>query len=136
VPSSLDGPCAAKARYEEQIELLRRLWTEPVLDYRGRFHRIDRAGLLPRPSRSIPIWIGGAHDRVLRRGARLADGFIFSQGGVRSLEAARTARDYVAAEGRDPAAFGVEAIVHLSEDRGKWIGGLEAGVTPAPPTTA
>jgi len=112
-------------RYEEQIDLMRRLWSEPVLDYHGKFHRIDRAGILPRPKRVIPIWIGGAHDRVLRRAARLADGFIFSQGGPRSQEGALRVREYVAAEGRDPAAFGVEAIVNYSDGQENWNARLE-----------
>ena len=47
------------ARQEEQIELLRRLFTEPVVDFAGRFHRVDRASLLPKPTRRIPIWLGG-----------------------------------------------------------------------------
>ncbi|MGE0384142.1 MAG: LLM class F420-dependent oxidoreductase [Gammaproteobacteria bacterium] len=108
------------ALYEEQIPLLRRLWSEPVLDFAGRFHRIDRAGLLPLPGRRIPIWIGGGHDRVLRRAARLADGMIFEQGGPRSLESARRVRDYAAAEGRDPAAFGIEAILNYAAGPDKW----------------
>ncbi|MBV9512182.1 MAG: LLM class F420-dependent oxidoreductase [Caulobacteraceae bacterium] len=108
------------ARYEEQIELLRRLWDEPVLDYRGAHHRIDRAGLLPRPRRRIPIWMGGAHERVLRRAARLADGFIFSQGGPRSLESAARIRDYLEAEGRDPKTFGIEGILNFSDEPNLW----------------
>src|SRR6202023_2433494 len=48
------------ARQEEQIELLRRLFTEAVVDFSGRFDRVDRAALVPKPSRSIPIWLGGS----------------------------------------------------------------------------
>src|SRR5580692_6796117 len=48
------------ARQEEQIELLRRLFTEPVVDFSGRFDRVDRAAIVPRPARSIPIWLGGS----------------------------------------------------------------------------
>jgi probable F420-dependent oxidoreductase len=114
------------ARYEEQIDLMRRLWAEPVIDYRGRFHRIDRAGILPRPGRRIPIWIGGAHERVLRRAAKLADGFLFSQSGPRSLEGAKKVREYVAAEGRDAAAFGVEGILNYADGESKWVERLES----------
>jgi alkanesulfonate monooxygenase SsuD/methylene tetrahydromethanopterin reductase-like flavin-dependent oxidoreductase (luciferase family) len=47
-------------RYEEQIQLMRALWTQPVLDYTGRFHRVDRAGILPLPrQRPVPVWMGG-----------------------------------------------------------------------------
>ena len=108
------------SRYEEQIALMRKLWAEPVLDFKGQFHRITRAGILPRPDRQIPIWIGGAHDRVLRRAARLADGFLFSQSGPRSLESVQTVRDYVAAEGRDVSKFGIEAIHNYSDGPAKW----------------
>ena len=114
------------SRYEEQITLLRKLWSEPVLDFKGQYHRIDRAGILPRPSRPIPIWIGGAHDRVLRRAARLADGFLFSQGGPRSLEAVKTVRDYVAAEGRDPAKFGIEGILNYADGPDKWAARIDS----------
>ena len=65
------------ARQEEQIELLRRLFTDPVVDFAGRFHRIDRASLMPKPTRPIPIWLGGSSEAAFNRAARVADGFIF-----------------------------------------------------------
>ncbi len=58
--------------------VLRRLWTEPVVDYHGRFHRIDRAGILPRPASPIPIWFGGASPQAYERVARRAGGTHFS----------------------------------------------------------
>src|SRR4249920_1770091 len=70
------------ARQEEQIQLLRRLFTEPVVDFSGRFHRIDRAALVPKPLRPIPIWLGGSGNAAFDRAARLADGFIFFGGGI------------------------------------------------------
>ncbi len=68
------------AMLDEQIELLRRLWREPLIDYKGKFHRIDRAALLPRPKTDIPIYLGGFSEPALQRAARLADGFIFASG--------------------------------------------------------
>ena len=63
-------------RFEEQIELMRRLWAEPVFDYEGRWHTITAAGINPLPvQRPIPIWIGASAERALRRAAELADGF-------------------------------------------------------------
>ena len=47
------------ARQAEQVELLGRLFTEPVVDVLGRFDRVDRASLVPKPARPIPIWLGG-----------------------------------------------------------------------------
>jgi probable F420-dependent oxidoreductase len=74
---------ARGAREEEQIELLRRLFVEPVVDFTGRFDQVDRAALLPKPARSIPIWLGGSGEKAFDRAARLADGFIFfGAGGV------------------------------------------------------
>ena len=70
------------ARQEEQIELLRLLFGEPVVDFSGRFDRIDRAALVPRPARPIPLWLGGSSDVAFERAARLADGFVFMGGGL------------------------------------------------------
>jgi probable F420-dependent oxidoreductase len=94
---------------EAQIELLRRLWAHPVVDVHDGFHTISRAGINPRPARQIPIWLGGVSERVLRRAARLADGW-FPQTGPDDTTRAAIARlhGYLRAEGRDPAAFGVE----------------------------
>ena len=70
------------ARQEEQVKLLRRLFTEPVVDFSGRFDRVDRAALVPKPARPIPIWLGGSSEAAFDRAARLADGFIFFGGGI------------------------------------------------------
>ncbi|MFQ5436585.1 MAG: LLM class F420-dependent oxidoreductase, partial [Anaerolineae bacterium] len=63
-------------RMEEQVQLLRRLWTEDLITYEGEWHTIPDAGLNPRPNRRIPIWFGGGADAVLRRIARLGDGWM------------------------------------------------------------
>jgi probable F420-dependent oxidoreductase len=100
------------ARQEEQIPLLRRLFTEPVVDFRGRFDRIDRAALVPKPSRRIPIWLGGSGDVAFDRAARLADGFIFFGMGIdRSVEAWQRLRGRVADAGRAVEDFGGDYVV-------------------------
>ena len=66
------------ARLDEQVPLLRQLWTQPVIHFDGRFDHIDRAGILPRPHSTIPIWLGGSGERAFHRAARLGDGFIFT----------------------------------------------------------
>src|SRR5581483_9912585 len=97
-------------RSEEQIEVLRRLWTEPVVDFEGRWHRIPAAGINPLPvQRPIPIWIGGSAEAAIRRTARLADGF-FPQ---RPLEGGWEAtlerlREWAEEAGRDPDSIGIE----------------------------
>ena len=64
-------------RLEEQVDVLRRLWTEPLVSFGGRFHELDRVGINPLPSRPIPIYVGsGAADPVLRRVVRVADGWM------------------------------------------------------------
>lgn len=113
------------ARYEEQITLMRRLWSEPVINFKGDHHHIERGGILPLPGRDIPIWLGGAHDRVLRRAAKLGDGIIFSQGGPRSIESATKIREYVAEAGRDPNSFGIEGILNYSAGPAKWVEHME-----------
>jgi probable F420-dependent oxidoreductase len=113
-------------RQEEQIELMRRLWSEPVLDYRGNWHRIDRAGILPRPAKPISLWLGGYNDIVHRRAARLADGFTFAAVNRSEAQALmQKLRGYVAEYGRDPAAFGFEGAVTVHAEQAKWARQLE-----------
>jgi len=66
------------AMLDEQIGLLRTLWTEPLIDFSGRFHHLDRVALAPLQDRRIPIWVGGYSPPALRRAAAVGDGFIFS----------------------------------------------------------
>jgi probable F420-dependent oxidoreductase len=103
-------------RLEEQIELMRRLWTEPVIDFEGRWHKVTAAGLNPLPvQQPIPIWIGGSAERALRRTARLADGY-FPQ---RPLEGGWPAtlermREWLEEAGRDWASFGIEQRINVA----------------------
>ena len=112
------------ARQEEQIGLLRRLFTEPVVDFAGRFDRIDRAALVPKPARSVPIWLGGSSDAAFERAARLADGFIFFGGGARAVDAWKRLRDRVSDLGRPAEEFGADYVALP----GGGIGGLTAEV--------
>ncbi|HUZ10922.1 MAG TPA: LLM class F420-dependent oxidoreductase [Acidimicrobiales bacterium] len=107
---SLGIPFAQRgARLEEQVEVLRKLWTEPVLDYTGRFHRIDRAGQRPLLGSMVPIWFGGFSDAQQDRCARLGDGFVFMRMSRLSLSAIGKIRDRAEEVGRDPDALGFEA---------------------------
>jgi probable F420-dependent oxidoreductase len=107
------------ARQEEQIKLLRRLFTEPVVDFSGRFDRVDRAALVPKPERPIPIWLGGGSEAAFDRAARLADGFIFFGDRERTIDAWGRLRDRVG--GRD---FGAD---YVARPRG-GIDGLRAEI--------
>jgi len=107
-------------RCEEQVDLLRRLWAEPLLDYTGEWHRIDRASILPRPGRKIPIWFGGFKEPALRRAARLGDGFIFSGRPERLIDAAERLRGHLADAGRASEPFGYEAFVEYERGPERW----------------
>src|SRR3984893_14079600 len=63
-------------RFEEQIQLMRRLWTEPVITFEGQYHHVTAAGLNPLPvQRPIPLWIGASAEPALKCAAQIADGF-------------------------------------------------------------
>ncbi len=100
-------------RSAEQIDVLRRLWTEPTVTLDGRFHRVTGAGLAPLPvQRPIPVWIGSASDPGYRRAGRLADGWFPMMSPGPGLDHARGVVDDAArAAGRDPAGIGMEGRV-------------------------
>ena len=100
-------------RLEEQIEVLRALWTQDPCTYEGLWHQIHEASINPLPvQQPIPIWIGGRADRVLRRTARLADGWLTQSHQLDDApEAIDRLRTYAREAGRDPNAIGIEARV-------------------------
>ena len=114
------------ARQEEQIELLRRLFTEPVVTFSGRFDRVDRAALMPKPAGSIPIWLGGSGEKAFDRAARLADGFIFFGGGVETTEVWTRLRERVARVGRSVDEFGGDYVALSGADVGELTREIEA----------
>ena len=100
-------------RIEEQVELLRALWTEPVVDFAGRWHRVTEAGINPLPvQRPIPIWFGGQAEPVLRRVGRLGDGW-FPQmlPDTTAGKMIDRIRAHADAAGRDSRAIGIEPRV-------------------------
>jgi probable F420-dependent oxidoreductase len=97
-------------RLEEQIGLLRQLWTTPVVTFEGRFDRIDRAGINPRPRRQIPLWVGGHSEPAYERGARLGDGFIFAANGAQAIEAWARVKHHLAVLGRAESDYGRELL--------------------------
>lgn len=105
------------ARQEEQIQLLRPLWSEPEVAFEGRFHKLHGVGISPRPSQPVPIWLGGDSERVIDRIGRIGDGW-FPYGGPDVANAARIERLRAVARdsGRDPEAIGIEANVGVNED--------------------
>ncbi|MDX1414205.1 MAG: LLM class F420-dependent oxidoreductase [Candidatus Promineifilaceae bacterium] len=102
-------------RIEEQVILLRRLWTEPLVTFEERWHHIPDAGLNPLPiQRPIPIWFGGHADAVLRRTARLGDGWMPGfRTAADAASALATLESYLAEYGRSRADCGLEPRIHL-----------------------
>ena len=118
-------------RTEEQIPLLRALWTQEGVNFKGRWNQITNAGINPLPvQRPIPIWMGAGGrlnpvppEPVLRRVARLADGWFpqFSPDET-GRETVTRVREYAREEGRDPSVLGMEARINLVDGNPEfWV---------------
>jgi len=111
-------------RLEEQVTLLRQLWTQPLVTFAGSWHTIPDAGLNPLPvQRPIPIWFGGSADAALKRVARLADGWLIN---YRTPTEAKPALDqlqqYLSEAGRSRESFGLEPRLPYGEgDPATWL---------------
>jgi probable F420-dependent oxidoreductase len=114
-------------RLEEQIALLRQLWTQPLVTFQGTWDSVPDAGLKPLPvQRPIPIWIGGVSEPALRRTARMADGWLPM---YRTIDEARQAstviRKALDDAGRDPSELGIEPRIAYGDGNPqtwqKWI---------------
>jgi probable F420-dependent oxidoreductase len=110
-------------RQAEQIEVMRRLWTEDFVTFEGRFHKMTDVNILPAPvQRPIPIWFGGSHEAVIKRCARIGDGWM----PILAPDAQGEAKlallhQHLKAFGRDPATFGLEAWLRMhTPDEELW----------------
>src|SRR5262245_27750906 len=110
------------ARQAEQIEVLRRLWTEDVVSFRGRFHDLKEVSIIPAPvQRPIPIWLGGSSDAAVKRAARLGDGWMPIMPPEEAAPKLPALRGHLKAFGRDTARFGIEAWLRMHEpDPARW----------------
>jgi probable F420-dependent oxidoreductase len=111
------------ARLDEQIEVLRQLWSKPLVTFEGRWHHLDRLGINPLPFRPVPLWVGsGPGEKSLRRVARVAEGWMSLLMPTEDLATAiRDVRRYTAEAGRDPAELAVEARIAVHQgDAGSW----------------
>jgi probable F420-dependent oxidoreductase len=105
-------------RFREGVELIKALWTEPEVSYRGRIVQLERGTMAPKPVQKPhpPIWLGGGHPDALRRAAAIADGWMGS-GGSSTAAFSRGVpllRAELEKAGRDPATFPVSKRVFLS----------------------
>ena len=116
------------ARQAEQVQVLRRLWSENLVSFAGRFHDLHEVSIVPPPiQRPIPIWFGGSSDAVVKRAAQLGDGWmpIMAPDDEAAVKLAAL-RGHLQAFGRDPAAFGLEAWLRMSEpDPKAWAAAAE-----------
>jgi probable F420-dependent oxidoreductase len=98
-------------RSEEQVQVMQSLWKDQYVDFKGRYHTIDNAGINPRPaSGRIPVWYGGHHEHTLPRIAKWGDGWMPNAypPDQSALDIFATLRRLTEEAGRDPAAVGIE----------------------------
>lgn len=111
-------------RFEEQIQVLRELWTKPLVTFKGKWHTIPDAGLNPLPiQQPIPLWFGGHADPVLRRVAKLADGWLPNYRSPQdAAEALTNLKEYLSEEGRHWEDIGIEPRLRYEKgDQAEWF---------------
>jgi probable F420-dependent oxidoreductase len=117
------------SRSEEQIEVLRKLWTQELVTFEGRWHKIIDAGINPLPvQRPISIWFGGTDDRALRRLAKLGDGWFPLMGPDEKCRAAiEKIHGYAREAGRNPNDIGIEGRIGYGQgSMDAWLRDLQA----------
>lgn len=108
------------ARFNEELRLMRALWTEPTVNFEGRFWQLNDAAMEPKPFQKPgpPIWFGGSHPAALARAVRHGDGF-FGAGSNSTEQFAKQVqivRAELADQGRDPATFPIAKRVYIAVD--------------------
>ena len=105
-------------RFREQVEIIKTLWSEPTVKYRGRIYQLEGGTIALKPVQKPhpPIWLGGGHPDALRRAAAIADGWM-GAGGSSTADFARAVpllREHLEKAGHDPASFPISKRVFLS----------------------
>jgi probable F420-dependent oxidoreductase len=108
------------ARFTEGLDLMRALWTEPEVNFKGRFWQLEGAPMEPKPYQqpAPPVWFGGSQPAALRRAVRLGDGF-FGAGSNTTGQFAQQVqivREEIARQDRDPAGFPIAKRVYIAVD--------------------
>jgi probable F420-dependent oxidoreductase len=113
-------PASFVARFSEGLRLMQQLWTEPRIDFDGRFWQLRNAAMEPKPAQKPhpPIWLGGSHPNSLRRAARLGHGFIGAGSSTTAqfAQQARIMRDELQQQRRDPGGFTIAKRVYIAID--------------------
>jgi probable F420-dependent oxidoreductase len=126
-------------RFEEYLAVMRRLWTEPAVDFKGEFVTLREAAMEPKPAqRPLPVWFGASSPRALRRTARLADGWIGAGSSPSSAfpEMVSRLREQLDAHGRDPTSFPIGKRAYVAIDRPRrevddWFQAVYGGFVPS-----
>jgi probable F420-dependent oxidoreductase len=103
-------------RSEEQVQVMQKLWENEYVDFKGRYHTLDHAGISPRPkSGRVPVWYGGHHENTLPRIAKWGDGWMPNAypPDQSALDVFAKLRRLTAEAGRDPASVGIEVWVSM-----------------------
>ncbi len=105
-------------RFRESVELIKALWTEPKVTYRGEIFQLEDVAIGSKPIQKPhpPVWLGGGHPDALRRAAAIADGWMGAGGSGKAAFASSVplVRAALEASGRDPAAYPISKRVFLS----------------------
>jgi probable F420-dependent oxidoreductase len=113
-------------RFNEAVQIMKRLWTEPKVSFRGRYWNFEEVSMEPKPVQKphLPLWFGGHHENALRRAVRYGDGWMgagSSSSGAFGRESA-VIRGFLDQAKRDPATFGIAKRVYLAVDSDKARG--------------
>lgn len=122
VPDEVFGYSSQRrvTRFEEALQVMKILWTEPKASHSGVFWNFDAVSMKPRPAQQPhpPIWFGGRVPAALKRAARHGDGFVGA--GSSSPEEFRTQygllQQFLEELGRDPERFGISKRVYVAVD--------------------
>jgi len=108
------------ARFTEELDLMRALWTEPEVNFKGRFWQLEGAAMTPKPYQkpTPPVWFGGSHPAALRRAVRLGDGFFGAGSGTTEnfVQQVQVVREELERQDRDPADFPIAKRVYIAVD--------------------
>ncbi len=106
-------------RMEEQVEVMRRLWTEELVSFEGEWHSLDDVGINPMPvQRPIPLWVGAFQEAAIQRAGRIADGWYLNPRQLpddHSRQHIAAFHEAARAAGRDPATLGMDATIWSHE---------------------
>lgn len=124
---ALGVPYAPRGKiFDEQLDVMDALWNEPLVDFDGEFHRIDRANILPQPTARIPVWFGALSNVAIRRAVTRGDGLIFASRPMDQLQLVASAQEQLEAAKRSAGDFGFESSLDFSLGEEVWRSDFEA----------